>query len=53
MRHRSLALLGAFVLLPAGLTAQKTASRAKDAAKPAQLPLKYKAEANIGRDQCD
>ena len=43
MRHRSLALLGALALLPAGLAAQKSAPRAKDAATAAPLPLKYKA----------
>ncbi len=43
MRHRSFALLGALALLPAGLTAQQPAPRAKLAAKAASLPLKYKA----------
>ena len=43
MRHRSFALLGALALLPAGLTAQQPAPRAKLAAKAASLPLKYTA----------
>ena len=43
IRHRSLALLAAFALLPAGLAAQQAVPRARDAARPATLPLKYKA----------